>query len=265
MLSPGESRLSLARSLRHPFFCIVHSPSLRIRDDSNSISNLPSEIISEIWKNFSTPVPIHPESASQFPWFLGQICARWRVEFLSMSAHFWGNIDIDFSKGLKQFPLSVAYFERALDILNFCLKCNEGCRLSFSFRMGTHYTEEYSYVMDILDALLVQSMRWVKVDLCIQAAEATRLHCIKGRMPLLQSLIFKQREQFNDWRKFSMPIDPGFARFVNAFEGSPSLTHLELYMSNLKAWKCDWSSMVVLRLKLLPLSTVGLLPFRNLS
>ena len=168
-----------------------------------------------------------------------------------MSTHFWGNIEINVYKANKPFPLSVAYFERALDILDFCLKCNEGCPLSFSFSMGAHYTEEYLYVMDILDALLAQSMRWVKVDLCIQAAEVARLHCIKGRMPLLQSLVLAQREQFNDWREFSMPIDPGFARFIDAFEDSPSLTHLELYVSNIKGWKCDWSSMVVLRLKLL--------------
>jgi hypothetical protein len=178
--------------------------------------------------------------------------------FLSMSTHFWGNIKIDFSRTLMQFPLSVVYFKRALDILNFCLKCNEGCPLSFSFDMGAlHITEEYSYIIDILNALLAQSMRWKQADLHLEAAEVTRLHHIKGRIPLLQSLVFEPREQFDDWEELDMSIDPGFARFVNTFEDSPSLTHLELYMPNLKAWKCDWSSMVVLRLKSLS-STDGL-------
>ena len=112
--------------------------------------------------------------------------------------------------------------------------------------MGTHYTEEYLYAIDILDALLAQSTRWVKVVLCIQGPETPRLHCIKGRIPLLQSLVFWQREL----EEFSTPIDRlGFSRFVDAFENSQSLTHLELYMSNIKGWKCDWSSVVVLRLK----------------
>jgi hypothetical protein len=154
-------------------------------------------------------------------------------------------LGINVCRANKPFPRSVAYFERALDILNFCLKCNEGYPLSFSFWMGTHYTEEYLYVIDILDALLAQSMRWAKVDLRIQAAEIPRLHVIKGRMPLLQSLVFAQTEL----EDFFMPIDPGFARFVDAFEDSQSLTHLELYMSNINGWKCDWSSVAVLRLK----------------
>ena len=150
-----------------------------------------------------------------------------------------------------QFLLSVVYFERALDILNFCLKCNEGCPLSFSFDMGALHTEEYSYVIDILNALFGQSMRWKQADLHLEAAKVARLHDIKGRIPLLQSLVFEQREQFDNWEEISMPIDPGFARFVNAFEDSPSLMHLELYTPTLKRWKCDWSSIVVLRLKLL--------------
>ena len=168
--------------------------------------------------------------------------------FLSMSTQFWGNIEINVCKAHKPFPLSVTYFERALDILNFSLKCNEGCPLSLTFWMGAHYTEEYLYAIDILDALCAQSMRWVKADLCIPAAEVPRLrHHIRGRIPLLQSLNFVQRE-LEDWANFSMPINPGFARFADAFEDSPSLTHAELYMSSIRGWKCDWSSMVVLRL-----------------
>ena len=162
-----------------------------------------------------------------------------------MSPHFWGHIEINVYRAYKPFPRSVAYFERALDILNFCLKCNEGYPLSFSFWMGTHYTEEYLYVIDILDALLAQSMRWAKVNLRIQAAEIPRLHGIKGRMPLLQSLVFAQTEL----EDFFVPIDPGFARFVDAFEDSQSLTQLELYMSNITGWNCNWSLLVVLRLK----------------
>ena len=115
--------------------------------------------------------------------------------------------------------------------------------------MSALYTGEYPYVIDILDALLAQSTRWVDVVFGIRAAEVARLHCIKGRIPLLQSLVFAQAEL----EDYSMPIDPGFARFVDAFEDSPSLTHLELHVSNIKGWKCDWSSVVVLRL--LTLST----------
>jgi hypothetical protein len=248
MLCPGKSRLSLALCISREGSDVRRFTLHPCKSVMTQIQDLSSEIICEIFKNFSTPVSIHPGPTSEFPWFLGQICARWRIVFLSMSTHFWGDIKINVCKATKPFPLSVAYFERALDILNFCLKCNEGCPLSFSFWMGAHYTEEYLYAIDILDALLAQSTRWVKVDLCIQAAEVAGLHCIKGRTPLLQSLRFALME-LEDWDDLSMPIDREYARFVDAFEDSPRLTHLELYMSNIKGWKCDWSSMVVLRLK----------------
>ena len=114
-----------------------------------------------------------------------------------------------------------------------------------------HCTEEYVYVIGILNALLAQSMRWVEVELCVPVAEVARLYRVKGRMPLLRSLVFTQMEEIDDWEDLDMPADPGLARFVNPFEDSPSLTHieLELYMPNLEAWKCNWSSMVILRLK----------------
>ena len=97
-----------------------------------------------------------------------------------------------------------------------------------SFWMGTHYTEEYSYVSDILDALLLaQSTRWVKVVLCIPGPEIPRLHCIKGRIPLLQYLVFSQTEL----EEISMPIDLGFSRFVDAFEDSQSLSPVEIIVN----------------------------------
>ena len=105
---------------------------------------------------------------------------------------------------------------------------------------------EYLYATDILDALLAQSMRWVMVELFMPFAEVQRLHCIKGRTPLLKSLTFGQ--QHRNCEDFSMPIDPNFEL---SFEDSPSLTHLNLdVFTSIEGWKFDWSSMVVLRLKL---------------
>ena len=125
---------------------------------TSKILNLSTEIITEIFKNFSTPVIIYLRRSMYFPWFLGQICARWRLVFLSMSTHFWGNIAISFFGGTAHPGL----FKRAWDMLNFCLKNSEECQcpLSFSFGTGGSYYKKYSYVIDILDALLARSMRW---------------------------------------------------------------------------------------------------------
>lgn len=48
-----------------------------------------------------------------------------------------------------------------------------------------------------------------------------------------------------------MPTESVYERFSDTFEDSPSLTHLQLHISDIKAWKFDWSSIVVLRLEIL--------------
>ena len=46
--------------------------------------------------------------------------------------------------------------------------------------MGALHTEEYSYVIDILNALLRQSMRWKQADLHLEAAKVARLHHLQN-------------------------------------------------------------------------------------
>ena len=177
------------------------------------------EVVSEIFKNFSTTVIIHKPQL--FPWFLGQICAGWRNVFFSSTRY----IEIDVS-GMKQFPDSAAGFERTLDILNFCLKCSKECPLSFTFRMSTgYYAGEYAYVIDILNALISQSMRWLTAEFhSLPDVELQRLHCVKGRTPLLQSLVFRHREVWSDCSTIK-PVDE---RFTGPFKQSPSLQRLQL-------------------------------------
>ncbi|KAF8729427.1 hypothetical protein AX14_006114 [Amanita brunnescens Koide BX004] len=212
---------------------------------TSNASNLPLDVISEIFKNYSTPLAIDLQPNS-FPWFLGHICARWRKVFLSMSTHFWGNIAITFTRVKKPFQNSAAFFERAMDKLNFCLKCNEGCPLSVSFKMGSHYIQEYAYVIDILDLLIAQSMRWFKAVLYIHVPELQRLHQIKGRTPLLQSLDIAQVELLER----NSNVGSVYERFADTFEDCPSLTRLQLVMFDIKKWKFNWSSIVVLQLNL---------------
>ena len=206
---------------------------------------LSPEIVNEIFKNFSTTVIIHMPQL--FPWFLGQICAGWRNVFLSSSTQFWGHIEIDVSRTKRRFPDSAAYFERALDILNFCLKCSEGCPLSFMFRMSAiHYAEEYAYVVDILNALIAPSMRWLTAEFhSLPVIELQRLHCIKGRIPLLRSFVFMQPEG-RCWGHTIEPL-PVNESFAEAFEQSPSLKRLEL--SDITVSKFHWTSIEYFRLR----------------
>ena len=124
-----------------------------------------------------------------------------------MSTHFWGNIAISFFGGTAHPGL----FKRAWDMLNFCLKNSEECQcpLSFSFGTGGSYYKEYSYVIDILDALLARSMRWVTASLVVNATEVRRLHCIKRRTPLLKSLTVANSGSW-EWENLFTPTDPEF-------------------------------------------------------
>ncbi|KAF8347375.1 hypothetical protein F5887DRAFT_955412 [Amanita rubescens] len=205
---------------------------------------LSPEIVSEIFKNFSTTVIIHKPQL--FPWFLGQICAEWRSVFLSSSTQFWGYIEIDHVK--KAFPGSVHYFKRALDILNFCLKCSQGCPLSFMFRMSLYpyYADEYAYVVDILNALITQSMRWLKAEIYfLPVTELQRLHCVKGRVPLLQSFFLSLPGDL--WGRRDLGPLQVDERFAGTFEQSPNLKHLRL--SDMRLSKFHWTSIESFRLR----------------
>ena len=206
--------------------------------------DLPPDILREILTNFSTQrVVVHKPTS--FPWFLGHICAGWRKLFLSMAMEFWSNLVIDLPAVKKKFPHSVAHFERTGEILDFCLTCNEGYPLSFSFGMRkSHYSEEYSHVTDMLDALIKQSMRWLKVEFHLQDAELQRLHHVKGHTLLLQSL---QLRRFGDDVWFDTPVKPVAERFAGTFSNSPCLVQLRL--SSLSTWKFDWSTILVLDLR----------------
>ena len=206
--------------------------------------DLPPDILREILKNFSTQhVVVH--NPTSFPWFLGHICAGWRQLFLSMAMEFWGNLVIDLPAVKKKFPHSVAHFERTGEILDFCLTCNEGYPLSFSFRMrDSHFSEEYSHVTDMLDALIKQSMRWLKVEFHLRDAELQRLHHVKGHTLLLQSL---ELRRFAEDIWFDAPVKPVAERFADTFSNSPCLAQLRL--SSLSTWKFDWSTIHVLDLR----------------
>ena len=82
-------------------------------------------------------------------------------------------------------------------------------------------------------------------SLVVNATEVRRLHCIKGRTPLLKSLTVANSGSW-EWENLFTPTDP---EFIDAFEDSPSLMDLNLYMP-IKGWKFHWSSIVVLWLGL---------------
>ena len=190
---------------------------------------LSPEIVSEIFNNFSTTMTIH--NPQLYPWFLGQICAGWRNVFLSPSIRY---IEVDVHKTRRH---SATYFDRALDVLNFCLKCSEGCPLSFTFRMGTdYYAGEYAYVVDILNALITESMRWVTAEfLSLPIIELRRLRCVKGRIPLLRSFALRHRT-----------IKPVQEVITNVFDQAPTLKRLLL--SDINVSKFHWASIESFRL-----------------
>jgi len=157
--------------------------------------------------------------------------------------HFWGDLVIGLSpiKNSFQFPSSVTYYERALDILKICMDYSAGHPLSiYLFMDSSYYAEEHIFVVDILDALIGQSMRWQKVHFHLQEVELQRLHRVKGHLPLLQSITLTRI------------YDPYYAgklvneRFADSFSDSPSLTHL--HVSAITTWKFDWSLILVPKL-----------------
>ncbi|KAF8347376.1 hypothetical protein F5887DRAFT_955414 [Amanita rubescens] len=196
--------------------------------------DLPPDILREILKKFYTRGCVVVHNPGSFPWLLGHICAGWRRLFLSMTMEFWDNLVIDLFAVKKNFS--------AFQILEFCLKCNEGYPLSFSFRI----------VIDMLDALIRQSMRWLKVEFYLRDAELQRLHHAKGRTLLLQSL---ELTRLGNKSWFDRPVKHVTKRFADTFSNSPWLTRVHL--SSLSTWKFDWSTILVLDLQRPPPTDIG--------
>ncbi|KAJ7137869.1 hypothetical protein C8R44DRAFT_660958, partial [Mycena epipterygia] len=134
---------------------------------------LPSEVLGEIFFYFAPDLVVEtadvlrrnlnhhgPDSGLSVPWFLGQICRRWRAVALSIG-ELWSTLHIRHGNvSLSQTDIAQA----TADSMRECLRRSGQARLSFLLDMRRVWQEWVNIA--VLERLLEHSHRWKTVHLC---------------------------------------------------------------------------------------------------
>ncbi|KAF8330536.1 hypothetical protein F5887DRAFT_1287176 [Amanita rubescens] len=227
-----------------------------------STGPIPVEIIREILSHLSSPLRLL--EPHEFPWYLGQICSKWRAIFLSMQAYFWNEIEMERPED-RETPLQWIYSmndpkpelprnrrpdsSRTMTILAFFLDVARGAPFSFTlYKEDSYYSDqEVSCVQLVLPKLMDYSMQWENVSMRLRLPEFLLLRSVKSRLPLLQSLelvIPYRHEMEEDNHEVTLLPQMG-----DIFEDAPLLQHIELLCLEDAAWKFNWASLTSLHLR----------------
>ena len=193
--------------------------------------DLPIEILREIFAYLSSPLRVH--RAHEFPWYLGNVCSRWRALFFSMRSTFWKKIEIDWEHNFLRLP---RFSERLKVILAFFLNRTQGAPFSFSLFREDYYPDK-KHVRWILKDLLDHSRQWEEVFIRTKPMvfDFNLLRNAKGHLPLLKRL------EITTTTHSGPPVHPSFA---DIFKDAPLLTHVVL--QSLPVWEFNWSSLTIL-------------------
>ncbi|KAF8330528.1 hypothetical protein F5887DRAFT_1287175, partial [Amanita rubescens] len=223
---------------------------------------IPVEIIREIFSYLSSPLQLL--KPHEFPWYLGQICSKWRAIFLSMQAYFWNEIEVERPEDREtpsQWIYSMNDLEpelprnrrpdssRAMAILAFFLDVARGAPFSFTLYEENSYRsdQEISCVQLVLSKLVDHSTQWENISMQLRLPEFLLLRGVKNRLPLLQSLkiILPHRYQMEE-ANHDVTLLP---QMGDIFEDAPLLTHIELTNLEDAAWKFNWASLTSIHLR----------------
>lgn len=204
---------------------------------SSIAQNIPEDVICEIFTHF--PARLDVVGSGCFPWYLGHICSRWRVAFLS-TPQFWNYICIC---GHTIATHDQRKMKRITDIVTFFLEQNPGCPFDLQYySCNPFHPDLVSKVSHILKMLVDESARWRDVTLRIGFSEVPTLSRVKGR---LQSMRFLSLDSklCGMWPNLS---PHALDDFNNAFVNAPSLTGLTLTCTPNRGWETDWTRLTSL-------------------
>ena len=193
--------------------------------------DLPIEILREIFAYFSST--LHVREAHKFPWYLGQICSRWRALFFSMRSTFWGRIDIEWDHHYDNRRL-IRFCKHLKMIVPFFLSRTQGGPFSFSLFRTLGYPDEKN-VRWIVKDFVDHSRQWEDASFRLESADIRFLRSVKGHLPLLKRLELIVPSYYEDAVHRSL---------TGILGDTPLLSHL--VVENVSAWEFDWSSLTIL-------------------
>ncbi len=198
---------------------------------------LPPEVVREIYGYIYAPVRLH--KLNDFPWYLGQICASWRLIFHSMTTSFWNQLDIDLSTmdKYRDPELMHHHYDIMLLALRYFLDHTRGRPFSFQFKTRQRcMAEEDEWIIRLFELLVAESIRWREINIRVNSFLLPILYGAKHHMPLLSSAQLVQ-----------VPYPTNLQYIHDLFEDVPHLTCLEL-SPPFSDWRVNWASLRVLKL-----------------
>ncbi|KAF8330537.1 hypothetical protein F5887DRAFT_1287177 [Amanita rubescens] len=228
-----------------------------------STGPIPADIIREIFLHLSSPLRLL--EPHEFPWYLGQICSKWRAIFFSMQAYFWNEIEMERPEDKETRPWIRSYSPndpkpelprtlrpdsaRTMAILAFFLDVAHGAPFSFTlYEKKSYYSDqEVSCVELVLSKLIDHSTQWENVSMQLRLPEFLLLRSVKSRLPLLQrlELILPYRHEM-ERANHDVTLLP---QMGDIFEDAPLLTDIQLLHLEDAAWKFNWASLTSIHLR----------------
>ncbi|KAF8623882.1 hypothetical protein AX15_006150 [Amanita polypyramis BW_CC] len=192
-----------------------------------------NELVRELFAYLSKG--LNPYYPGKFPWYLGQICLRWRAVFHTMQSAFWRKIDIQW----KSSPATKFRCMHMVEVVKMFLTYNQGTLLSFTY--GPDYNAEYMdedwiNIHMVLEMQVERSETWSDVYFNASIIELPTLSRARNCLRNLRTLCIYIRSSFSD----VIPIDT----FMDVFENTLSLIFVE--MKDYAGWELNWSGLTTL-------------------
>ncbi|KAF8336232.1 hypothetical protein F5887DRAFT_1161416 [Amanita rubescens] len=210
-----------------------------IRCHNMICETIPSEILCEIFQLLcDKPISLHVLNNSshfgEFPWAVGQVCRRWRDEFLSYP-HLWtslslwycfNGIQVDVDRLHEMSRRTLLYLERSKQLPLTITVCTVDDRRLKSIEKFPRTTWKL---------LLSCSERWERVDLALYH-EPPLLDLFRCKMPIVKSL-----------RLHEALIHSSYFELYHPFTSAPRLVELDIRWS--EGWVFPWLQLTKVKIK----------------
>ncbi|KAF8329646.1 hypothetical protein F5887DRAFT_1075546 [Amanita rubescens] len=196
--------------------------------NDNRWTTLCPELIYEIIAYCLSDTPLDTCFPDLFPWYLGHICRSWRSVFIS-SPRFWNRFIFD---GSVTGAFEADYLERALTLVELCVKRTKDQSFSFRFNPRTHGYVETSYMCQAMKTLVAHADRWSAASIKIKGSGG------------VEELLLKAKHHFRQLQTLHISISPGTSYHLDLFEDAPNLTRV--YTTDY--YRLRWSSLTVLHI-----------------
>ncbi|KAF8622449.1 hypothetical protein AX15_007005 [Amanita polypyramis BW_CC] len=212
----------------------ISDKQLLCTDALSAVYTIPNELICEIFGYLSKVLDAY--YPCKFPWYLGQICSRWRAVFHTMRAEFWGEIDIQWESP----PDAESRYMHMVEVVGTFLMYNQEAPLTFTYSLdedATYTTDQWHCIHMVLYMLVKRSPTWSDASLDLSVSHLPILCKARNHLCNLRTLsIYISLSFFLKTRKPN--------ELTDIFKNAPSLMSVD--MKDFAGWEFNWSTLTSL-------------------